>query len=100
MTSPKSSLATLLVISAIDLLLCCFTMGVMLFLVLQSSQRTDVSRSQLLAIGGRDAIAATGAGLLVTPAVIILDNLGSNRAVAVDLPSAFHPAPFREGIFG
>ena len=43
MAAPRNSLVVLLVISAIDLLVCSFTAGLMLFLIFQPSLRADES---------------------------------------------------------
>ena len=86
MAGPKAPLATLLIISAIDLLLCCFTMGVMLFLVFQPSQRNDASLSLLSSTSGNKPFPSRGPGSLNSALVIIVDNLEANLLDASKSP--------------
>jgi hypothetical protein len=85
----RSPLGTLLIISAVDMLLCCFTMGVMLFLVFQPSLNSDRASAKLLGINGFEPIAAAGVGHLAAPTVIIIDNLAANQVVASNLPPGY-----------
>ena len=89
MTNSRSSLGTLLIISAVDMLLCCFTMGVMLFLVFQPTLSSSQTATKLLGIAGFETIPSAGAGLLATPAVIVIDNLGPNRVFAASPPPGY-----------
>lgn len=89
-SSPKSSLATLLIISAIDLLLCSFTMGAMLFLIFQPSQRNDRgSAITRHSAGSRSEIQSIASGARDSPAVIVIENLSQNRFATVDIPSGY-----------
>lgn len=89
MASPRPSLGVLIIISAVDMLLCCFTMGVMLFLVFQPSLSSSQALAKLLNLGGFQPLASGGAGHLATPAVIVIDNLGANRVLANPLPQGY-----------
>ena len=89
MTAAKAPLATLLVISAIDLLLCCFTMGVMLFLIFQPSQRSDLSRGQLQARTDQEPVTTSGVGALNSPIVIVVENIGANPLRPFSRPEQF-----------
>lgn len=73
MTSRGSPLASLLIISAIDLLLCCLTAGIMLFLVFQPSQRSDRSSAILgVSVEESDNGSAAGGGSQLAPTTIIV----------------------------
>jgi hypothetical protein len=93
-----SSLARLLIISAIDLLLCCFTMAVMLFLVFQPSLRSDVSSA--LAHAGRTNAQGSETGAvgesLGSPLVLIIRNTGGNQLKPKNLPADFVRIPSRD----
>jgi hypothetical protein len=88
-----TSLARLLIISAIDLLLCCFTMGVMLFLVFQPSQRGDRSSALSNLSGGTVGSAAAaeveGEG---SPAILVITSRQNNLDLAA-LPPSFVRLP-------
>lgn len=76
-------LANLLIISAIDLLVCCLTAGIMLFLVFQPSLRADRSSAVLNAGHGAD-------GIFRVPVTIIVRNNGDNQLVPSNgLPDGF-----------
>lgn len=79
MRKASSPLASLLIISAIDLLVCCLTAGIMLFLVFQPSLRADRSSAVLNAERG-------SAGTFQVPVTIIVRNNGPNQLVASNSP--------------
>jgi hypothetical protein len=73
MARRSSPLAGLLIISAIDLLLCCLTAGIMLFIVFQPSQRSDRSSAMIGSLNdGRDNGVQAGAGSQLAPTMIIV----------------------------
>jgi hypothetical protein len=78
MSSGRAPLATLLIISAIDLLVCCLTAGVMLFLVFQPSQRAD--RSSAVQSRSRPVTQATlkRTGASAAPIILIVRNRGDS----------------------
>ncbi|MET4841505.1 hypothetical protein ABIF62_002000 [Bradyrhizobium japonicum] len=87
--TPKASLATLLIISSIDLLLCSFTMGVMLFLIFQPTQRED--RGSAITQGS--AANRTGIpsflGQHASPAIVVVENLTENRLMPSSVPAGY-----------
>ncbi|CAO3433889.1 hypothetical protein [Azospirillum endophyticum] len=83
MRKANSPLANLLIISAIDLLVCCLTAGIMLFLVYQPSLRADRSSAVLNAGRGAD-------GIFQVPVTIIVKNNSDNQLVPSNgLPEGF-----------
>lgn len=80
MRKAGSPLARLLIISAIDLLVCCLTAGIMLFLVFQPSLRADRSSAVLNAERG-------SAGTFQVPVTIIVRNNGDNQMVPSNGPT-------------
>lgn len=87
--SPKSSLATLLIISSIDLLLCSFTMAVMLFLIFQPSQRSDRGSAITQASSEGRAGSQSLVGEHNSPAIIVVENLSQAKLTAVTVPAGF-----------
>lgn len=85
MRKAGSPLASLLIISAIDLLVCCLTAGIMLFLVFQPSLRADRSSAVLNAGRGSD-------GAFQVPVTIVVRNNGNNQLV----PSIGPPNGYEE----
>lgn len=91
-SATESSLPRLLIISAIDLLLCCFTMGVMLFLVFQPSLRPDRASalSRHLSVSAQQA---EGIAALTAPVMLIIRNKLDNPLQPISSTSEFTRVP-------
>ena len=86
MTTPRTSLGILLIISAIDLLICSFTAGVTLFLIFQPSLRTDVRSGVSNSISENGTISNKA----LSPVVVIIRSINDNQT-----KSTFEPPDFK-----
>lgn len=89
MAGRGTSLGPLLIISAIDLLLCCLTAAVMLFLIFQPSQRTDRSSALFQGTSGAESAQQLDVGGQA-PTIVIVENRGETRLVVA--PSSDYQA--------
>lgn len=75
MTAPRNTLGVLLIISAIDLLVCSFTAGVMLFLIFQPSLRTDLSSGVANSISQKGTTSSNA----LSPVVVIIRSMNDKQ---------------------
>lgn len=82
MAGRGTSLGPLLIISAIDLLLCCLTAALMLFLIFQPTQRSDRSSALFHGTAGDGQSRQLLASGRQATTIVMVDNFGETRLVA------------------